>query len=228
VYFENEGNDNLTEVVRIIKKSLKRREELRTLRLVIFTATGRGPWLAYSQLSVHDVKIVAVTFPLDFSIKQNDGSPLFPRIDAKVEKLFNGVGIAIVPPAPLLFDSINGLDQHNSQMKSIKDAITIFGGGLNLCIQAVVRACDAGFVEKGERVIAMAGDCAIIVTASTTSKFLTCEEGLAVHEILCKPRNLTIARPKARKPVAEMQESFPAIEGQIPPRNKHVLPGEQK
>jgi hypothetical protein len=38
------------------------------------------------------------------------------------------------------------------------------------------------------------GDSAAIVTASTTAKFLTREEGLSINEIICKARNLTIAR----------------------------------
>jgi hypothetical protein len=55
-------------------------------------------------------------------------------------------------------------------------------------------ACDLGEVELGERVIAISGDCAAILTASTTSKFLT-KDGISINEIFCKPRTLTIARP---------------------------------
>src|SRR5579872_4104284 len=160
VYFDHEGNDNVAEVVRVIKKSLKRRKELHLLKLVIFTAEGQGPWLAYNQLSNLDfeVHIVAVTFPVDFSVKRGDGRS-YPRIPPKVMKFFNGVGITVVSPAPLAFDSIEGLDQRNQQLKAVKDAITLFGGGFNLCVQAVLRACDADVIKIGERVIAMAGDC---------------------------------------------------------------------
>ena len=195
VYFESEGRqDNLQQVILVIKKSLKRREDLRALKLVVFTAMGEGPALAFKELMAYSPKIIAVSFSLDFSVKAVDSEErFFPRIPTQVKKFFAGVEITIVPPAPLPFDSIEGMDWHNQQMKTVKDTIALFGGGFNACIQAVLRACDAGELVPGERVIAMSGDCAALMTASTTTKFLT-SEGLCIHEILCKPRNFTIAR----------------------------------
>jgi hypothetical protein len=46
----------------------------------------------------------------------------------------------------------------------------------------------------GEKVMVVTCDTAAVVTASTTGKFRTRNEVLSVHEIICKPRNLTIAR----------------------------------
>jgi hypothetical protein len=43
VYFDSEGRQNLEEVLRVVKKALNKREELRSTKLVIFTAEGQGP-----------------------------------------------------------------------------------------------------------------------------------------------------------------------------------------
>lgn len=210
VYFESEGREgNLQQVIRVIKKFLKKRDELRPLKLVIFTARGEGPMIAYKELMTYSPKIVAVTFPLDFSIKDpNSEDRYFPRIPEQVKKFFAGVGITVISPAPLPLDSIEGLEGHNQEAKVVKDAIALFGGGFTNCVQAVLRACDAGEIMPGERVIAMSGDCAAIITASTAKKFLT-PEGLAIHEILCKPRNFTIARQKQAAWPPPTQEILP-------------------
>jgi hypothetical protein len=213
VYFESEGRDgNLQQVIRVIKKFLKKRDELRPLKLVIFTARGEGPMIAYKELMAYSPKIVAVTFPLDFSIKDPESEDrYFPRIPEQVKKFFVGVGISVVSPAPLPLDSIEGLEAHNQETKMVKETIALFGGGFTNCVQAVLRACDAGELAQGERVIAMSGDCAAVMTASMSKKFLT-PEGLSIHEILCKPRNLTIARPK--------QSPWPPVAQEVlPPEN---------
>lgn len=223
VYFEREGRDNLGEVLRVVKKTLRKRTDLRALKLVIFTAEGEGPWMAYNQLDDEfDTKIVAVTFPLDYSAKYKD-ERIFPRIPDKVKKFFDGVGIMVVSPGPLPFDLIEGLEQHNQQMKIIRDAITIFGGGFTLCIQAVLRACDSGLVMPGEQVIAMGGDCAALITAGMTNKFLT-KNGISVDEILCKPRKFNIARADRSKSSGPAQEVVSKQEILPPEQAAKALP----
>jgi hypothetical protein len=194
VYFDAEGRKNLSDVIRVVKQKLKSREELRSLKIVMLTAEGEGPLLAYNHLALYDPKIVAVTFPLAFSVKRKDGARVQPRIAERLRKFFDGVGISVVVPDTLPFDPIEGMEGHNQQVKLTTDAITLFGGGFALCIQAVLRACDAGAVQPGEKVIGLVGDCAGIFTASTTNKFLS-RDGLSVNEVFCKARNLTIARP---------------------------------
>ncbi len=66
---------------------------------------------------------------------------------------------------------------------------------MSLCVQAVLMASDAGFVELGEHVIAMTSDTSILVRSAGTERFLT---DLIVREIICKPVLLTIG--KSEKP----------------------------
>jgi hypothetical protein len=194
VYFSEEGRQNLDEALKILRKVLKKREELRGCKIVIFTAHGEGPYKAFSKLSEFAPHIIAVTFPRTFSI-QRAGVMHHPTIPPKIRQFFDGVGIDVVVPPSLPFDLIEGLEGHNQQAMLVRDLLSIFGGGFSLCIQAVLRACDAGNVEVGESVIAVSGDVAALITASTTKHFLNREFGVSVQEIFCKPRKLTIVRP---------------------------------
>ena len=215
VYFDSEGRQNLEEVLRVVKKALKKREELRTLKIVIFTAEGQGPAMAYNMLREFRPKIIAVTFPVHFSVKRSDGEGrLFPRIREDIRDFFNGVKIEVVVPPSLPFDEIGGLDGHNQQVKLIRQTIAMFGSGFGLCIQAVLRACDVGLLDEGELVIAMSGDTAGLFVASSTQHFLNAQNGLQVQEIFCKARNLTISRPRPIA-LAEPQQQK-ALEGEVP------------
>jgi uncharacterized protein len=191
VYFDHEGRDNLVHLIKVLKRLLRKRIELREKKFIFFTSFGEGPALAYNQFQEFDVKIIAVTFPRSFTVKIN-GEDVHPAIQPKVKAFFDGVGIKVLS-GRLPFDSIEETES-GRDTKLIKDVFTTISGSFPLCVQAVLQACDMGEVEPGEEVVGVTGDCAAIITASTTSSFLSADGGLAVNEILCKPRNLTIAR----------------------------------
>lgn len=206
VYFEREGRANLGRVLRVIKRTLRRRPELRAAKLVIFTAVGEGPALAYSLLGEYEPSIVAVTFPPNFSVKRGDGV-FQPRIAPKIQKFFAGVNIRVIT-GRLPFDEFEGMPAHNEQVRLIREVLTLWGGSFPLIVQAVLQACDWGEVTQGETVIGMAGDSAAIVTASTTDRFLSKQGGLVVNEILCKPRRLTISRSLPPQAALEASRLF--------------------
>ncbi len=65
-----------------------------------------------------------------------------------------------------------------------------FCQGVKVCFEIVFMAADAGLVESGEKVIAIAGtgrgsDTALVMQAASTQH----SRRLKVHEILCKPLN---------------------------------------
>jgi hypothetical protein len=192
LYFDAEGRENFSQVIRAVRKALKKRPDLRGLKLVVMTATGEGPALLYARLNEYSPKIIAVTFAPDFSVKR--GNEVYrPQIPERLSNFFKGVGVKVLTNR-LPFDQIGGAAAHNGEMQLIKDVITIFGGGFSLGIQAALSACDHGEVAVGERILCLTGDTATIVSSTTSDKFLSWSEGLVVHEILCKPRNLTISR----------------------------------
>jgi hypothetical protein len=213
-YFESEGRDNLEEVLKVVKRVLKTREDLRHLKIVIFTSQGRGPALAYNQLGEYSPKIVAVTFPLGFSVKDANGDLYCPRISDPINKFFKGVEIDVVVPPRLPFDLIDGLDGHNQQMNLIRKTIAMFGLGFELCVQAVMCACDAGYVELGEPVIVFSGDTAGLFIASSTAHFLNPQRGVSIQEIFCKPRRFTISRPKPKATTALTRTTPKTLEGE--------------
>jgi hypothetical protein len=218
-YFEREGRQNLPYVLNTVKRTLTRRPELRSCKIVIFTAMGEGPALAYNKLREYDPKIVAVTFPPGFTVTRKTDEGVIertPTISEKLRKFFTGVGITVLT-GRLPFDEIQGAESISSQMKLIKNVISLFGGGLSLCVQAVIQACDMGAVGIGDKVIAMSGDCAAIVTASNSVKFLSREEGLSINEILCKARNLSLTRKPPKETVRTGGELFPEHEAKLLP-----------
>ena len=212
--FEREGRENLAAVIKNVKNYLK---GLITngipypTRIVFFTLQGEGPMLAYNQLSELELTIIAVTFPLTYSIVREDKSIYRPEIPDKVQKFFKGVGIPVLR-GRLPFDDMGGADSHNKEMGMLKNALSLFGGSIPLAIQAVLQATDNGHIPQGEEVIAVTADTALLVTASTTRDFLSKTCGLVVNEIICKPRNFNISRP-APKPTSEPEILSPSIRG---------------
>jgi len=192
-YFDTEGSDNLTHVIKILKKTLERRADLRTAKLIFLTSEGRGPAMAYSALEAFDPKIIAVTFAPGACAKK-DGKSYVPKIPERARKFFEGVEIPILS-SRLPFDALGSWASYaESKSKLIVDTLSLFGGSVHLAIQAVLQACDMGYVEVGELVFAVTGDCVLLVLASSTAVFLTPTQGLVVEEILCKPRRFTITR----------------------------------
>ncbi len=189
----------------------------------------RGTGCTYNLLQEWDPKIIAVTLPPDFSVVRN-GQKVSPHIPPKAMAFFDGVGIPVIR-ARLPFDKMEGATAHNDQMTLITRVLSLFGGGFAYCVQAVLQSCDHGLVGIGEKVIAICGDCAAVVTASTSAKFLTRDDGLAINEIICKPRNLTIARGEPAAAVEQTKSLFdqavPQLKAPVPdPRESLSVAGE--
>ena len=210
-YFGEEGRENLKSVIGVIQRRMKKQPYLRQLKLVIFTAYGEGPVRAYNMLQEFEPQIIAVTCPPDFTVKREER--LYkPEIEPKLRKFFDGVGIKVLT-GRLPFDRIDGMDGHNHDMQLVRNALSIFGGGIVPCVQAVIQACDMGAVAIAEQVIAMSGDWAVLMTASNTQSAFTREKGIAINEIFCKPSRFDICRIPAALP--EPVAGKEVIEGEV-------------
>jgi len=217
VYFDTEGRENLPNVLRSVKRAFTKRDDLRTCKVVIYTAIGEGPALLYNMLQQWEPTIIAVTVGPDYFVVRGD-KKLYPSIPPKAKAFFDGVKIPVLK-SRLPFDKIEGASAYNEQMKLVADVISLFGGSFVPCVQAVLQACDHGLVATGEKVVAVTGDCAAVVTASTTGKFLTREGGMAINEIICKPRNFTIARGAlgaATEQTRTLFEGVPQLKAPMP------------
>ncbi len=230
VYFENEGRkDNWPQVLRLVKGVFQHRPEVHSYKVIIFTAIGEGPAAAYNLLQEWDAKIIAVTMPPDYTFVR-DNQKITPRIPPKAKAFFDGVGIPVIT-ARLPFQAIEGATAHNEQMGLITSVLSLFGGSFAQGVQAVLQTCDHGLVEIGEKVFAVTGDSAAIMTASTTGKFLSRAQGLSINEIICKPRNLTIARGLPATVKEQIGSLFDDEKGAltkvVPPTRQQLIEGQE-
>jgi hypothetical protein len=200
-------------VLKVVRNRLSRKPELRNLKIVIFTAYGEGPARAFKMFEEYDPKIIAVTCPPDFTVKHEDHI-YKPQIDPKLRKFFDGVGITVLT-GRLPFDAIEGMDAHNREVQVVRNALSIFGGGVVPCLQAVLQSCDMGTVEVGEKVIAISGDWAVLMTASTTSAAFGREHGVSINEIFCKPNTFDLCRKFIPEIPAATSTESDVIEGEV-------------
>jgi len=170
-------------------------------KIVMFTATGEGPLLAAKEFLPRypSVLVVAVTPPVGRAYASPDqpGQLVGAGIIGERRQFLTDLGIPIVA-AHLPFKEVyTGHDsERRSEWSRVAEALSIFGGGLPLAVQAVLMATDAGELEPRERVIAMTADTAITVRASRTETFLSPFEGLLIEHIICRPMRFDISKPK--------------------------------
>jgi hypothetical protein len=184
-YFWHEGKSNLHACLQIAFEAAKKHE---VKKIVIFTGTGDGIRAAsenyLSQEQYADIRIVAVTFPHGHKYD-------IPDTDSKWIASQN---IPLVR-AHLPFDPIKaqyqGYGVLGHDFSLLGNLLTIFGGSMSLCVQAVLMACDAGIVRKGEHVISLTSDTAILVRSAPTSHLLT---DFIVREIFCKSVVMDISK----------------------------------
>jgi hypothetical protein len=211
-YFLQEGKKNLHECLRLSFEAAIQHE---VEKIVIFTGAGEGLRLAEEQFRAEErysgIRLVGVTFPQG---KKFTSEQYAHEISSEDAKWFESRNIPIVR-THLPFDPIKptypGQGVLGQDSILIGNALGVFGGGMSLCIQAALMACDAGQVEVGEHVIALAADTSILVRCAPTSRLLT---DLIVREIICKPALLTIGKHEAADNDAELPfEKLPLIEG---------------
>ena len=91
-----------------------------------------------------------------------------------------------------------------------RSAFSLFGGGMKLCLQAVVMACDAGAVTGGQKCIAMSANTAIDAHTENSFNIINSRLRLAVEHIICEPVAYSISRPS----VVEIESLQISVSGQ--------------
>jgi hypothetical protein len=177
VYFENIGLEN-TEVAFGLA-----RERMKTLgikKLVLASTTGATAKQAMEFFKDDDVQLVVIPHQHDFIRKEN----AFPKeLAAELREAGHEVHFAT-----MLFhtESLYG----TSRPTLMANVLRCFSQGVKVCFEIVLMATDAGLLDRGESVIALAGtgrgsDTALVVQAASSQHL----ENLRVNEILCKPLN---------------------------------------
>lgn len=191
-YFLHEGKENLRECLRLSFEAAAQHD---ITTLVIFTGMGEGVKIALqeycSRPEYSHIKLVAVSFP------QGRIATPVPLEDLD---FFHAQKIPFIR-AHLPFDPIHGTYRERGTGQGLSlfgSVLEVFGGSMNLCVQATLVACDAFAIENGEHIIALTSDTAILARACPTCDFLTT---FIVREVICKPAILTISKREDRQDV---------------------------
>jgi len=193
-YFLGEGKLNLQEC---LKASFEAAVFHGVQKIVIFTSAGEGVKMALddfiSRPEYSSIRLIAVTFPTGMKFTDINGNRTSPKISKADRQLFAERHVPVVK-AHLPFEPIKaafGRGFLGQDLCLIGNALGIFGGGMSLCVQAVLMACDAGLIKEGDHVISTTSDTAILARASSTEDFLS---EFILRQIVCKPAILTIGK----------------------------------
>jgi len=188
VYFDNPGNENTDDVLRIAKQRAK---ELGIKTIVIASTHGDTAVKAVEALS--GFRLIVVSHSTGFR------EPDVQEFTEENRQIVESKGVPIVTAAHAFGGISRALRQGDipeaRQTYVVGDLIAhtlrIFGQGMKVACEIAVMAADAGLVRTDEEVISIAGtgrlrgaDTAIVLKPETAHRFFD----LRVKEILCKPR----------------------------------------
>jgi len=186
--YELEGKQNLQATVKTVAKAAA---DLKVRKIVVFTSEGDGAMELQKRIS-GDRKVIAVTFPHEMTARPKDGEPMFIGLPSHERRLdLESLGVTIVQGA-MPFQVTNATA--DDALRGMRTAFGAFGGGLQLCVQGVLMACDAGHLNAGERCIAMSADTAIVARSGHSYQIFQKAWTFAVEHFLCKPQYYQITR----------------------------------
>lgn len=226
-YFLEEGKSNLDECLKIAYQGAKGHK---ITKIVIFTGRGDGVRMALERYTTQedykDIRIVAVTFAQGKQFLDENKNAVSVEISEEDQRYFLTNGVSIVR-ANLPFDPIVPAPCQvgilGADLGLIDAALSIFGGSMSLCVQAIALACDAGYVDAGEHVVGLTSDTAIIAQATPTRYLLS---DFVIREILCKPAILTIGRNEHAEDLFEATERV--LEGEQKVLPEGIAPGSEE
>jgi hypothetical protein len=173
-YFEETGAANTEATLALVKD---RAREAGIGRVVLASTRGDTARKASAAFADTDVKLVVVPHQYGFREEMEFDASLVAELEQAGHR---------VHWATMLFHT-DGLYGTNAPT-ALATMLRTFGQGMKVCLEILLMAADGGLVERGEKVIVVAGtgrgaDTAILATASTSNRL----KELRVHEILCKP-----------------------------------------
>jgi len=173
-YFEAPGTDNTGTTLAIAKQ---RAQEAGVKRVVIASTTGGTAREASRVFGDTGIRLVVV--PHQRGLRDEERFDM--EVAADVERQGHRVYWST-----MLF-STNDL-YGNSAPTALANILRTFGQGMKVCLEILLMAADGGLVDRGEKVIVVAGtgrgaDTAVLATASTSNRI----KEVRIHEILCKP-----------------------------------------
>ncbi len=174
VYFENPGEGNTPEVLKLVKD----RATARGIKKIVLASTrGQTARAAVEALAGTDINLIVVPWQYGFADQQPFPPELVTELEAKGHKVHFGT---------MLFHAEN---LYGSKVpRALADLLRAFSQGFKVGMEVLLMATDGGKVEIGEKVIVLAGtmsgtDTAFVATAAASTQL----GKLHVSEIICKP-----------------------------------------
>ena len=208
-YFLREGKANLRQTIQL---SLEAVIAHNLEKLIVFTSHGEGLKLALEMTkSVESrfsaIRLIGVTFPQGMRFTDKDNQDVVVDILPSDLELFARENIPILrahlPFSPIP-PSFKGRGHLGNDLSLVGNALLMFGGGMPLCVQSVLIACDAGVVPIGEHVVACTADTSILAQSTCTTKLLT---DFIVREILCKAALFDIGKKEKIEAQLTLEEN---------------------
>ncbi|MDD1736344.1 MAG: hypothetical protein LUQ21_02665 [Methanothrix sp.] len=177
VYFEEGGAQNTQATLDLVRERLGSKD---IKKIVLASTTGDTARRAMEFFRDQEVTLVVVPHQFDFHREKNAFPPtLVEELRRSGHQVHFGT---------MLFHTDEFYGSKNAT--ALANILRSFCQGFKVCFEIVFMAADAGLVESGEKVMAIAGtgrgaDTALVMQAASTQH----PRRLKVHEILCKPLN---------------------------------------
>jgi hypothetical protein len=184
-YFEQSGNSNIDDVIKI---SLKAAKELKIKKIVVFSARMASVLKVKNTFS-DDFDLIIATYSSGrkFLISKDDESEeeiVIPEVATQTAKnIILNQGMKYVQGG-LPFEPILSCTGDNST-EMIVSTFELISNGLTLCINGAIMAYENGYVKEGEQIISFCGDTSIVVCP--TAKRDLFNGNFKIQRILCKP-----------------------------------------
>jgi hypothetical protein len=175
VYFEESGENNTEETLRL---ALERAKARGISKIVVSSTRGNTAKLAAQRWAGAGIKMIVVPHQYGFISKTQ-------RFPAELVAELNQQG-HVVHFGTMLFHTEHFFG--NDIPRVMANLLRTFCQGMKVCVEILLMVTDAGHVAIGEKVIVVTGtrygaDTAVVAIASTSTHLTD----LYITEIICKP-----------------------------------------
>ncbi len=180
VYFEKRGSANTDETLRA---ALRRAKELAVPAVLIASTHGGTALKAAGIFRGSGVRLIAVSIAATFG---GEGWIMSKEERAQVE----AAGVTVLTSLHAFADGIPEAFYGSSTPGTIvAETLRWFSQGTKVCVEISLMAVEAGLVEAGKEIIAVAGsndgaDTALVLRPAAARAV----KDLRICEVLCKPR----------------------------------------
>jgi hypothetical protein len=183
LYHPNEGQENLTQTMDLVAEYMSSCD----YKAAIFSSKGDGPAHIHKTHPELKARIIVITYPFG-SQNEEDNKKRFEGLNN-----IKDLGYEVLSANPS-FSDIAVPEGMEPKRRAIIETLRMFGGGMILCVEAILMARDANKFADNELVISACSDTAIVATATRSKMLFYPSLGMEIKEILCKPYNLQLSR----------------------------------